>query len=201
MMVEKGKKIPDDHLSRVVSEVSGQVGRASEIINRLREFGRKTDFAKESVDINTNIKNVIQMIGKQLSIDNIKIKLELDDNLPVILAHNNRMEQVIFNLITNARDAICLEGDADKSILIRTFQENDSVLLEVTDTGSGIPDDLKEKIFDPFFTTKDVGKGMGLGLAIIYGIVKDYEGDIIVESEEGRGTTFRQRFPAFHPGD
>ena len=201
MMVEKGNKIPDEDLSRVTSEVSGQVDRASEIINRLREFGRKTDFAKESVDINTNIKNVIRIIGKQLSIDKIKVKLELDDDLPLILAHNNRMEQVIFNLIANSRDAIRGVERADKSITIKTFHENDSVILEIRDTGSGIPKDLMEKIFDPFFTTKEVGKGMGLGLAIIYGIVKDYEGDIIVESEGGMGTTFIQRFPAFHPGD
>ena len=201
MMVEKGNKIPDDGLARVASEVSGQVDRASEIINRLREFGRKTDFAKERVDINTNIKNVIRIIGKQLSIDNIKVKLELDDDLPLILAHNNRMEQVIFNLITNSRDAIRVVERADTSITIKTFHENDSVVLEIRDTGSGIPKDLMEKIFDPFFTTKEVGKGMGLGLAIIYGIVKDYEGDIIVESEEGIGTTFIQRFPAFHPED
>jgi histidine kinase len=111
------------------------------------------------------------------------------------------MEQVIFNLVTNSRDAINVEEPADKSITIRTFHENDSVILEIKDTGSGIPEDLKEKIFDPFFTTKEVGKGMGLGLAIIYGIVKDYEGDIMVESEEGIGTTFIQRFPAFHPED
>jgi len=138
------------------------------------------------------------MIGKQLSIDDIKVKLELDENLPLILAHNNRMEQVLFNLVANARDAISLKKEDDKSITIRTFQKNDSVLLEVTDTGVGIPDEFKEKIFDPFFTTKEVGKGMGLGLSIIYGIVKDYGGDIVVLSEEGKGTTFRQRFPQFH---
>ena len=201
MMVEKGEKIPGENLSRVTNEVSDQVDRASEIINRLREFGRKTDFAKESVDINTNINNVIRMIGKQLSIDNIKIELELDDDLPVILAHNNRMEQVIFNLITNARDAICIKGGTDKTITIRTFHENGVVIFEITDTGSGIPKDSIEKIFEPFFTTKEVGKGMGLGLAIIYGIVKDYDGDIIVESEEGIGTIFRQRFPAFRNKD
>lgn len=198
IMVEKGKKIPDENLSQVASEVSGQVGRASEIINRLREFGRKTDFAKENVNINDNIKNVLRMIGKQLSIDDIKVKLELDENLPLILAHNNRVEQVLFNLVANARDAISLNNKDDKSITIRTFQKNNSVLLEVTDTGVGIPDEFKEKIFDPFFTTKEVGKGMGLGLSIIYGIVKDYGGDIVVLSEEGKGTTFRQRFPQFH---
>jgi PAS domain S-box-containing protein len=196
MMVEKGKKIPDENLTQVASEVSGQVGRASEIINRLREFGRKTDFAKENVSLNDNIQNVLRMIGKQLSIDNITVTLELDKNLPLILANNNRMDQVIFNLVANARDAIYLKNETDKSIAIRTFQESGSVLLEVSDTGAGIPDDVKEKVFDPFFTTKEVGKGMGLGLSIIYGIVKDYGGDITVESEKGKGTTFRQRFPA-----
>lgn len=196
MMVEKGKKIPDENLTQVAREVSEQVGRASTIIKRLREFGRKTDFAKEHVNLNTTIKNVLGIIGKQLSIDNITVALDLAEELPPILAHNNRMEQVIFNLIANARDALHHKKTGERTIGINTFKENGFVVLTVTDTGTGIPDDLKEKIFDPFFTTKEVGRGMGLGLSIIYGIVKDYGGNIDVDSEEGKGATFKASFPA-----
>ncbi len=199
-MVQEGKTIPDEDLLQVATEVSNQVTRASEIINRLREFGRKTDFAKERIDISTPVQGVLGMIGRQLQLENIAVQLDLDTNLPKIMAHNNRLEQVLFNLITNGIDAInrkkaSIEGDGPHVIRIRTFRQKSRVVLSVEDTGTGIPKSIQEKIFEPFFTTKEVGKGMGLGLSIIYGIVKDYGGDINVESKEGLGTTFTLSFP------
>lgn len=201
LMVDQEKDIPHADLRQVAGEVSNQVSRASEIINRLREFGRKTDFSKERVDINAPVKGVLGMIGQQLRLENIDVKLDLDSTLPPVMAHKNRLEQVLFNLITNAMDAINQKkarggaGD-DRSIHIRTFRDDTGrVALAVTDTGIGIPKGIREKIFEPFYTTKEVGKGMGLGLSIIYGIVKDYGGDIKVESTEGVGSTFIQSYP------
>ncbi len=200
-MAEKGQDVPREDLLSVVSEVTNQVQRASQIINRLRDFGRKTDFDKETVDVNRPVRNVLGMIGQQLKLDDIRLKLSLDDSLPPIQAHNNRLEQVIFNLISNARDAILQKREntgepRSHSISVRSWMADDRVVFSISDTGTGIPRDARDRVFEPFFTTKEVGRGMGLGLSIIYGIVRDYNGVIDVDSEIGRGTTFTVSFPA-----
>ena len=105
----------------------------------------------------------------------------------------------MFNLVSNARDAIeQLPGDdaenKDRKIIVQTCTDGDDILCAVEDTGIGIPDEAVEKIFEPFFTTKEVGKGMGLGLAISYGIVRNYGGTITVKSKVGKGTRFELRF-------
>jgi signal transduction histidine kinase len=200
-MIKKGKKIPEEHLFQVVNEASSQVDRAAEIINRLREFGRKADLTKEKIDINSPIRIVLDIVVQQLRLQNIELELTLDEGLPPILAHKNRLEQVIFNLVTNARDAINQKRDSgtepgDRVIAVRSYIEGDRVVVTVSDTGVGIPEYAEDKIFEPFFTTKETGKGMGLGLSITYGIVRDYEGDIHIQSREGEGTTFKLTFPS-----
>ena len=198
-MIRLGKKIAGEDLVRVATAVTNQVQRASEIINRLREFGRKPEFKMESVDLNAVITNVMKIIGQQLILNNIHVNFDLDPDLPVILANPNRLEQVLFNLVSNARDAIeqktgdALDSDARK-ILVRTYSDGSDTICAVQDSGAGIPDETREKIFEPFFTTKEVGKGMGLGLAISYSIVRDYGGTISVESKVGQGTRFELRF-------
>ncbi|NDY55338.1 PAS domain S-box protein [Desulfovibrio sulfodismutans] len=201
LMVGQKRDIPKEHLGRVVGEISVQVDRAATIINHLREFGRKSDLKKEKVDINIPIRGVFTIIGQQLALQNIDVTLDLCDSLPQIHAHSNRLEQVFFNLVTNARDAVNMRqntaenGSGPREISIRSWLENDRVAVTVSDTGCGItPQDL-QKIFEPFFTTKTMGHGMGLGLSISYGIVKDYGGDIEVGSEPGEGTTFKLTFP------
>ncbi|MFP4084621.1 MAG: ATP-binding protein [Desulfonatronovibrio sp.] len=200
MMHENKEDIACDQLGQISSEISLQVDRATEIINNLREFGRKSDFTKERTDINKPVQNVLSIMGQQIRLQNINVKLNLASDLPPIMAHKNRLEQVIFNLITNARDAIVQKmsdepGSWFGEIDISTGVQNGQVVLYVKDNGTGMPDSVKEKIFDPFFTTKQTGMGMGLGLSISYGIIKDYEGQIEIESVEGAGTTFKISFP------
>ena len=200
MMIEDGRKIQEQDLFQLADDLSVQVDRATGIIDRLREFGRKADFTRERIEINRPIKGVLALVRKQLSLQNIHVQLDLDENLPPILGHNNRLEQVFFNLVTNARDAINQKretgsGSRDHVIRIRSFREDDHVAVMVSDTGIGIPEGLKGRIFEAFFTTKELGEGLGLGLAITYGIIKDYGGEIHVESEEGAGTTFKLTFP------
>ncbi len=199
-MINRKIPIPDQDLFHVVGEVNEQVERASDIINRLRAFGRKTDDTKQAVDINEPVRGVLKMIGEQLKLESIKMVLELMEEPPIILAQHNRLEQVLFNLITNARDAINKKKQSEPqsaphTITITTFFRNGRVGVAVSDTGSGIPKEIRAKIFEPFFTTKEVGKGMGLGLSIIYGIIRDYGGDIELYSEEGKGSTFTYSFP------
>lgn len=202
MAVNDQKPLSDESLREISREMSTQVDRATEIINHLREFGRKSDFSKEPIDINKPVRGVMSIMAHQLSLQNIVVTLELDDNLPPVLAHVNRLEQVLFNLVTNARDAIqdkynTLE-EGPRDVTIRTCRSHDRVAISVSDTGVGMSENVKEKIFDPFFSTKQTGMGMGLGLSISYGIIKDYDGTVDIESEEGVGTTFTLTFPSAH---
>ncbi len=208
MMIQQGREVPEWDLLQVVSEVSHQVDRASEIIQRLRAFGRKPDFVAETepVDLNRAIRAVLDILGHQIALHNIDVDLRLADGLPRVQAHNNLLEQVFFNLITNARDAIEMKPEPDDprgiigTITIRTYPAGGRVAATVTDTGIGITEEAMEKIFDPFFTTKEVGKGMGMGLSIIYGIIRDFDGDIQVEGRPGEGARFTVSFTAL-PAD
>lgn len=201
MMAERGQTIPFGRLASVTASISSQVDRAAAIIGHLREFGRKSQPNLEEVDIRDPIRGVLTILGQQLALQGITVNLDLAPDCPPIKAHANRLEQVFFNLVTNARDALLAPsesaaGERPREISIRSFTREDRVVVLVVDTGCGIAQNALGKIFDPFFTTKDIGQGMGLGLSISYGIVKDYGGDIAVASEPGHGTTLRLSFPA-----
>ncbi|WP_285905849.1 ATP-binding protein [Pseudodesulfovibrio pelocollis] len=201
LMGEENADVPKEHFMEVVREISAQVDRAAEIINTLRSFGRKSDFMEERVDVNQPVRAVLSMLRRQFELDNIAFDLELVEGLPPVMAHSNRLQQVVFNLVANARDAINdtatpHDDVSRRRITIRTGAEEFMVFIEVEDTGSGIDEEDREKIFEPFFTTKEAGQGMGLGLAITYGIVKDYGGDIRIRGEKGKGAVFRMQFPA-----
>jgi PAS domain S-box-containing protein len=197
-LIQQGKPLSAKIVTQVAEAVVGQVERASDIINHLREFGRKPDFKQDPVSLNTVVTNVAQIIGQQLALINIRLHLTLEPELPTIFANRNRLEQVVFNLVTNARDAIAQLSETkagDRDIRVQTFTAGKTVVCRVDDTGIGIPTDKQEKIFEPFFTTKEVGKGMGLGLSISYGIVRDYGGTINVMARVGGGTCVELRFP------
>ena len=201
LMAERDLAVERSQFKEVVQEISGQVDRAAEIIQTLRSFGRKADLANERLDPNTPVREVLTLVRRQFELENIHFELNLTGDLPAILAQNNRLQQVFFNLLTNARDAVNERDAAEgpeyrKTIWLTTRLDNGRVLVEVGDNGVGIPDAVKDKIFEPFFTTKEIGQGMGLGLAITYGIVKDYGGDIRIDSSAGAGTTFQVSFPA-----
>ena len=204
-VVEGGDNLEGDRdvLVKVYSEIGSQVERAANIIDHLRGFGRKSEPDEvEKVFINKPITDVFTVLGQQLKLKQIKVDLDLDESLPPIYGVNNRLEQVFINLVMNARDAIEEMRERDdqqerEGILnIRTYQEKGRVTAIVRDNGIGMPERVKEKIFEPFYTTKDVGRGTGLGLSISYGIIKDYEGTIEVESMPGSGTIFKITFPA-----
>jgi len=198
MMMEQNKAITKEDAFLVVGEISAQVDRSSEIIRRLRQFGRKSDLHKEKVDINQAVEDILAIMERQLKLQGIDVTVDLQEGLPAVDGYKNRIEQVLFNLLTNARDAINQKKDAGGSrvISIRSFSQEGSAVLTIEDTGVGIPEAIRDRIFEPFFTTKEVGKGMGLGLSITYGIVRDCNGEIFVESEENRGSVFKLVFPS-----
>jgi PAS domain S-box-containing protein len=201
LMVEQEREIPEAHLHQVVREMGVQVERAAEIINTLRSFGRKADLVMERIDLNKPIQAVYSLVRRQFELDNIQIELELGEALTPVLAHDNRLQQVFFNLVTNARDAINEKRERDAAggaghIVVRTWQEAATLWAAVEDNGIGIADAVRDKIFEPFFSTKESSHDMGLGLAITYGIVKDYGGEIQIDSTPGQGTRFRLSFAA-----
>lgn len=126
---------------------------------------------------------------------------DIDEKLPRVMADPSRLEQVFINLILNARDAIEEKWVSSetplgtKKITLKTKLVGETVVVEVTDTGAGLPEGISDKIFEPFFTTKEVGKGTGLGLSISYGIIKDCGGDIKATTNEKGETCFRLTFP------
>lgn len=200
-VVSQEQEFPQSDLALVSEHIREQVDRAVRIINHLREFGRKAEIKKEKVYINKPIEGVFTLLGQQLKLRDIKVLLELDDDLPPIMADSNRLEQVFIDLVVNARDAMeekkqrFIGGKVEGALKVKSFSESGRVVVSVSDTGVGIPDELKDKIFEPFFTSKEVGKGTGLGLSISYSIVKDYDGTMEIESEVGKGTTFKLSFP------
>ncbi|MBW2606621.1 MAG: PAS domain S-box protein [Deltaproteobacteria bacterium] len=200
-MIKKGMPVKDEDLKSMASDISSNVQRASEIIKHMRDFARQSEVVKTKVNINDPIKDVFKVLGHQLKVHQIELELDLDPELPCIMADHNRLEQVFINLVTNAVDAMDKKGDElgdmdwKRLLKIKSFSENGQAVVTVTDTGTGIPKEIIDKIFEPFFTTKEVGKGTGLGVSISYGIVKDYNGAIEIKSEVGKGTTFELRFP------
>jgi len=201
MMEERKHKVEKKDVRTVLKEISTQVSRAAEIVGRLKTFSRKADFSREVININDCIRSVNKIIGRQITLQNIDFILNLDESVPPVLAHNNRMEQVVFNLVTNARDAVNEKietgRDIEKGMItISTFSDSKNVGVAIFDNGAGIEPDQMDSIFESFYTTKEMGEGLGLGLPIIQGIVRDYNGTISVKSRPGDGTSFKIMFPA-----
>ncbi|MGD9031778.1 MAG: PAS domain S-box protein [Desulfobacteraceae bacterium] len=199
--VKKNEDIKDEILETLTEEIESHVDRASKIINHMREFGRKSEVNKERVQVNETLDRAHEIFSQQLKLREIEVIKDYEENLPLILADSNRLEQVFINLLINARDAIEEKSNGmgykngEKEIFLKTSSLGKMVKIEVRDTGKGIPQSILDKIFEPFFTTKKVGKGTGLGLSISYGIVQDYDGTIKVETQEGKGSNFIILFP------
>lgn len=190
ILLEQTKEGPMAQDLKVIVE---QAMRCKEIVRGLLDFARRRAEDRTKVSLNDVIEKCIALMSKQAMFLNVNLEKELSPDLPSVSADPDQLSQVFTNLIVNAVDA--MEGKG--TLRIRTWAEGSPphVHAEVTDTGSGIPEDHLQRIFDPFFTTKEVGKGTGLGLSIAYGIVRRQGGDIQVRSRVGEGTTFQLRFP------
>jgi C4-dicarboxylate-specific signal transduction histidine kinase len=139
------------------------------------------------------VEGAISLMHEQLRMRQIETRLQFPPEEVLVFGNAIQLEQVVLNLLTNARDA--LAQAAQKVITITCTMGPKYVELRVRDTGPGIPPDLEKRIFDPFFTTKEVGAGTGLGLSITYGIIKDHEGSIVVENHPGEGAHFLIQLP------
>lgn len=178
----------------LLQKVRRQADRASHIVNNLLNFSR-TGSATEFNEVNVNrvLDDTLQLLEPQLRRNQIQLVRAYDPDLPLVYANAGKLQQVFTNLILNARDAIPEGGRI--SLFTAFNDEDDAILIEITDTGHGIAPENVAKIYDPFFTTKGVGRGTGLGLAVSYGILQEHSGHISVESTPGKGTTFRITLP------
>ncbi len=174
------------------------INRATEkmesVISHLRMFSRIDRAVFKPVDLNRIVEEAFLIAGEMLKKSRIEVERRLSP-LPPIKGNRGALEQVVINLISNAKDAMPEGGRLTISTDLVERAGRSYTRLAVKDTGCGIPDDVLPRIFEPFFTTKDVDRGTGLGLSISYGIIKDHRGEILVESCEGRGTTFYVLLP------
>jgi len=183
--------IPSERLEdfrRYLSHVVTETSRAGQIVKDLLVFSRRSSAESIPTDLNELIRGTASLLTHKLTDADVALELSLDPDLPVLPCDPQRMRQVVTNLVLNAADAI----DGGGTVGIRTAHApgKPNVELVVSDDGQGIPEDNLPNIFDPFFTTKVEGKGVGLGLAVVYGIVEAHGGSIEVESREGEGTRF-----------
>ena len=181
----------DDQKAKLLDKIAKQTFRASEIVNSLLNFSRTspTDFA--DLDLHRVIRETVTLVEHQFQKAGVTTDLSLAENLPTVRGNSGKLQQVFLNLFINARDAMPEGG----LLTIRSRAEAGFAVIEVADTGQGIPPEYLARIYDPFFTTKGPKKGTGLGLSISYGIVHEHEGLIEVDSTVGGGTRFRLEFP------
>lgn len=194
-----------------LDQIARAATRATSLTRQLLSFARRQKVQSSRMSVNEVLQDVAKMLRRLIGED-VSLEMNLDAQRPVTYADPGQFEQVILNLVINARDAMPHGGrleikTSDFHLAAGAMRElaglppGDYVLLTVSDTGEGMPPEIKNHIFEPFFTTKEVGKGTGLGLSTVYGIVKQFGGSISVYSEPGQGTSFKILLPALDVGD
>jgi signal transduction histidine kinase len=184
---------PQDAMHGAFAEIDVAARRAGDLAARLLAFSRPKPTKLQDVSLNQLVRNFERMLAPVLG-KRIQLVVSLDPQAGTLYADAGQIEQILMNFAVNARDAMPEGGKL--TIETRSIPVSRQIQLSVSDTGTGMPPEVLARIYEPFFTTKPEGKGTGLGLATVYGIVKKMEGSIEVASEAGRGTAFTLRFPA-----
>jgi two-component system NtrC family sensor kinase len=189
----------DERLAPVLEKITQQTFRASEIVNGLLNFSRTSGTEFTSLNLNDLLSDTVTLLEHQFKTSQIRVETNFDPHLARIHGNQGKLQQVILNLMLNAKDAMF--GTANATLKIATFNGAGRVLVRIQDSGGGIEKEHLHRIYDPFFTTKTKPqngehKGTGLGLAVSYGIMQEHAGKIHVESEIGVGTAFQLEFPS-----
>jgi len=185
-------EIPPESKRRRILELSlSETQRLAEMLRNMLSFSKPEEEKRKPIKINELVEGILLMMERQMRESNIKVETYFDEGIPEVMASTNQMRQVMLNMFKNAKEAMPKGG----TLTIRTSAEDNKVLIQTQDTGVGIPEDLRNKIFEAFFTTKQKVKGVGLGLSVCYGIIKDHGGEIKVESKEEKGATFTISLP------
>jgi two-component system NtrC family sensor kinase len=176
-----------------LQEVVRQSERCRDIVKGLLQFSRHSKVNPELADLNKILQDTLSLVTKQAQFLNITVATNYDPQLPPVMANKSELEEVFMNILINAVQAMQERGTI--TITTRHSAPDNSVEVLITDTGCGVPPDKIDQLFHPFFTTKESGQGTGLGLSIAYGIITSHHGSISVESEVGKGSTFKIRLP------
>ena len=184
-------RVKDEPTRKGLQTIIAQVERITKVMNQLLAFARRKSPERSPLELKDIVENGLELFRERLEKSCVTVEQTLDDACSRVLADGDQMSQVFINLVMNAIHAM-----PDGGILrIGLAHEHDRVTLTVADTGHGIPQDALSRIFEPFFTTKEFGKGTGLGLTVVKGIIEEHQGTITVNSEEGKGTTFTILLP------
>jgi two-component system NtrC family sensor kinase len=197
-MIENGEIPPGEienvrRYLRLISEETMRVGR---IVSDLLAFSRTASPQGELMDLNELVGHVLTLLSHRLELEQVEVVMDLAEELPQLSGDSSQIQQVLINLLMNAAEACSGEGRIH--VRTRVSADNTSVVLELEDNGQGIAAENLSRIFDPFFSTKEEGKGVGLGLSVVYGIIEAHGGSIDVQSHPGKGTTFRVILPIQH---
>jgi len=192
-MVEKGlSEEKADKFSNYLDVSIGEISRCSEIVSNLLAFSRKSDISYEAIEVKGVVERCARLSEHKLELQNIKLHVGADPDIPAIIADANQIQQCVINLIFNASDAISSDGDVWLSASFDPKEKQ--VEIHVKDNGKGILKDDLPNIFEPFFTTKDEGYGVGLGLSTVYGIMESHGGSVRVQETSAGGTHFVLQF-------
>ena len=175
--------------------ISTETARVGRIVSDLLAFSRRSKPQRAPADLNKLVRTTIGLADHKLKLISAEVVLDLQENLPLVECDSSQIQQVILNLVLNGAQAMQPRGGGKLTIRTRVIPQEECAELCVQDTGEGIAPENLSKIFDPFFTTKAEGKGVGLGLAVLYGIVKAHEGEVEVVSQRNQGTTFTVTLP------
>jgi len=191
----RADQIQSDTTEEQLLRMEKELDRTTRIIRNLLDFARQSKSTMRPVDINKAIDAALQLVGHQINLENIHLVKDLDGDLPLVLADFDQIQQVLINMILNATQAMpeggTLSLKTSKTVGIKANKlYTDSIRIDIMDTGIGIPKENLSQLFTPFFTTKKKGKGVGLGLSVVHGIIGRHKGRIEVESTPDSGTTF-----------
>jgi signal transduction histidine kinase/ActR/RegA family two-component response regulator len=187
----------DERQKRFVDRIAGSARRCQKIVQGLLSFARQHEPERKVANLNELVEAVVEILAYEMRTSNIEVIPQLEPDLPPVLVDSHQIQQVLLNLMNNARQA--MDGyQREGKLRVRTEAYHGRVRVTVSDNGPGITEENLKKIFDPFFTTKEAGKGTGLGLSLSYGIIHEHGGTIRAESKPGTGATFIIELPAHH---
>ncbi len=185
------QRVTDEGTKKGLATIVTQVERITKVMNQLLAFARRKTPERRAVDLGQTIDESLEMFHERMTHSHITVEKVIEANMPSVLADRDQLIQVLINLVMNSIHAMPEGGRLRLSL----DREDSHVRLGVSDTGQGMPEEIRSKVFDPFFTTKDFGKGTGLGLTVVKGIIEEHGGTIAVESGVDKGTTFWIRLP------